>query len=496
MVFLALGCASTGGGGAPQREIVRHQAHERIPDADEMRLGEERAAYREAVLEQLRADAALGAGDEAEARAGFARAAERYLAFLERFPRTGWDLAIRLHAAGLLARAQRGDEAAALAERVASDPAADAKSRAVALLLAANARADAGQAPRLEIVPAHERDGAAPRPRPLPAPWERFVSAAREHLAARGAPDAAPSRPSTVSDAQLAVAAARAELAFDRVAEARELLEGVLERWPQDAHAFASAAPLYLETYLIADEPGGYRDALARVRETAQAQARSAPEWARARYEETLENLAVLDASARFAAAQRLLEGGKPAEAAGAFEELASGEGSDAALALNAAAVAWDRAGASDRAAAARQRILDAFPDSEVAPGATLALAAHHAKAGDQAAAARLYGEYLERWPDGEHRCTALRNGAIALDRAERFGDAAERYLAYGSDARCAEATPDAAAMALYRAGRLLLYEKRRADAREAFRAAAEVKGVSSPEAKRVVEDAKRRAGG
>jgi hypothetical protein len=499
LAVMALACASPRGGTAPQREIVVHQAHEGIPDAEQMALGEERQAYRAAVLEELRGNAAhrQGARGEREARERFAAAADAYLAFLERFPGTGWELAIRHHAAALRARAQQWDEAAALAEGVATDPATDPKSRALARLLLANVRADAGQIPPLRIVPAHERDLATVNPRPLAPAWADFVTAAREYLAPReGASAGAPASRTGVSDAELALAAARAELAHDRVAEARELLARVLEAWPDDARTFESAAPLHLETFLLAGDREGYRAALARVREVATAQARTAPEWAKARYEETLDHVETLDAAARFAAAQRLLEAGQAAQAAAAFEELATGEGSEAALALNAAGVAWDRAGAPEKAAAARQRILDAFGDSEVAPGAALALAAHHARTGDHAEAARRYAEYVERWPDAEHRCTALRNGSIAFDQAKLYEAAAETYLAFGRDPRCAEASPNAAAVALHRAGTLLLHAKRRDEAREAFRAAVEVKGVTEDEAKRVVADARKRMGG
>jgi hypothetical protein len=108
--------------------------------------------------------------------------------------------------------------------------------------------------------------------------------------------------------------------------------------------------------------------------------------------------------------------------------------------------------------------------------------------------AARVYGMHAEKWPDDPNHSTALRNGAVELDLAKRGPDAAERYLAFGKEDRCVQASPDVAALALHRAGELFMNAKRRPDAREAFETAAAIQGVKSPEAKQRVADAARQA--
>jgi hypothetical protein len=166
----------------------------------------------------------------------------------------------------------------------------------------------------------------------------------------------------------------------------------------------------------------------------------------------------------------------------------------DRAAALVGAAIAWDRAGERDRAAALRRRVVDEFPDSRVAPNTALQLAAHASKKGDHVEAAQLYALHAERWPDDPSHCTALRNGAVELDLARRAADAAERYLAFGGEPRCAQASPDVTAVALYRAGQLFAQARQNAKAREAFQAASQVEGVSTPEAKQRVADARTQA--
>jgi tetratricopeptide (TPR) repeat protein len=163
----------------------------------------------------------------------------------------------------------------------------------------------------------------------------------------------------------------------------------------------------------------------------------------------------------------------------------------DPVNALHNGAVAWDRAGEPEKAAKVRQRILKDHPAAPVAAEDALSLAAHRSKSGDHLAAGRLYEEFLSRWPESPNRCLALRNAASELDTAGRAAEAAARYVAFGRDEACTKASPDVAARALVRAGRLF-----EAQAREAYGGAAAVPGVTDPEAKGMVSDAKRRLRG
>jgi hypothetical protein len=256
---------------------------------------------------------------------------------------------------------------------------------------------------------------------------------------------------------RLALAAARATFAFDDMAEARRRLEALFDRWPGDADVVQEAMPLYLQTYLVQGDRPGHQAAVVRLRQLLEAQAEAADARADARgkeaYARALEELQRNESAAAFAAAQKLLDAGKPAEAAQAYETIATdGAPADAAGALHNAAIAWDRAGDQARAAAARERIVRERPDAKVAPSATLQLAAYQSRKGDHAAAAKLYGDFLDRWPDHANRCIAMQNVASELDTARKGADAGERYLAFGKDPACSRSDPALALTALRRA--------------------------------------------
>lgn len=492
LLLIGAACASAAGGRG-RAPAVTHQADERLPPLSAFDAGERRIAYNEALTQEQQGWRAESAGDVDAARAPLEGAARGYLAFVERYPNTGWDVTLRYHAADLLRRATRHEEAAALAERVANDPRADAKTRAMAWLQAANALVGAGKMEPLRVVPAQEREGAPPSPRTPPEPWRRFVDAADAHLQSLD-----PAKPEPVdrlmSAGQLALVAARVAFASDDMPAARRRLAAILERWPRDAQVFQGAAPLYVQTFLVERDDAAAQEAIARVREAAAAQAPQAKDAdARAAYEAVREEAGRVGSGIRFEQAKALLEEGKAREAAEAFEALAGGDG-DAAAALSGAAVAWDRAGEGDRAASLRRRILEEHGDSKVAPQSTLQLAAYLSKKGDHAEAGRMYVRHAERWPDDPSHCVALRNGAVELDLAKRGLEAAGRYRAFGSEARCAESSPDVAVLALHRAGQLYLGARKRTDAREAFQAAAAIEGVTTPDAKQRMADARAQA--
>jgi hypothetical protein len=488
LLVFAAACA-TGAGGRGRAPAVIHQADERIPPIAAFEPGEQRTAYNEALVHEQRGWQAESAGDAGAARAPLEAAARGYLAFVERFADTGWDLTLRYHAADLLRRAQRHDEAAALAERVANDTRASPKSRAMAHLQVANALQGSGKLEPLRILAAHERGGEPPNPRRAPEPWRRFVEATDAYLAPLSAATPEPND-RRMSAAQLALVAARVAYATDDLPAARRRLAAILERWPDDAQVFQGAAPLFVQTFLVTRDYAGAEEAVARVAETAAAQAeRTEDADARAAYEKVAEESGRVGSGVRFEQAKILLEEGKAAESARAFEAVAE-EGGDVAAALSGAAVAWDRGGDGDRAAALRRRILEEHGDSRVAPQAALQLAAHLSKKKEHAESGRVYGHHADTWPDDPNHCTALRNGAVELDLAKRAADAAERYQRFGTEPRCAAGAPDVAALALHRSGQLFLAAKRRTDARDAFQAAAGIEGVTTADGKARVADA------
>jgi tetratricopeptide (TPR) repeat protein len=457
-----------------------HPAH--APLAPDMPLaagGEVDKAAAEGWDAVKRGDAAREAGKLDEARAEWTRAAERFQAAGEAGPR--WRLALGFRAAEL--RRKAGDDAGAAdaAGKVAADPAADPLSRAMALHLEAQAlhdlgvaEAKAGKLPSGKPAFAEERNGTPPAPKPIPGTWKRFVDAVDAYLPVSGTVTEAPqavTAPPLSTPARLAVGAARVVFAFDDVPGARKRLADALQRWPDEFDAAAEAVPLYLQTFLVAGDGEGFRSAVAALSEKLAARAEKATD------QKEKDGLAKVQAELRkaitdadFSAAHRLLEAGKPAEAAEVFEAIAAkGDAADVPGALHNAAVAWDRAGEPGRAVAARERILKDFPEARVAPTNALFLAAYQSRKNDHLGAAKLYADFLERWPEHASRCIALQNVAAELDAAHRGAEAAERYLAFGKDAACARADVKVTSTALRRAKTLFDAAGKPARAKEAL---------------------------
>ncbi len=488
---LAAACATTG---KPAGDRYR-QAEHGLPAATEFADGPARAAYAAAHAHEAKGDAASGE----PARAEWAQAAQGYAALSEKPEAADWRVPLRHRAAELLVRAQRWEKAAEVALALVADAQANDASKAMGARLAATAtlgaastQVKAGQLEKLDLGLSGAR-----KERPPPAGWKRVVEAADGYLAraaadpeVRGAP--AERRPGP-SPAELALVAAEVAYAYGDVDGARKRFEGVLERWPSDAEVLEQAVPLYLATFLARGDRGGHDAAVDRLRErVAQAAAKARSPKEKEALAKVQEGLARARAGARFGAAERLLGEGKAGDAAQAFEAVAAEPGvGEPANALHNAAIAWDRAGEPAKAAKVRERILKEHASSPVAAADALSLAAHRSRAGDHVGAARLYEEFLARWPESPNRCLALRNAASELDVGGRPAEAAARYVTYGRAEGCAKAAPDVAARALVRAGRLF-----EAQAREAYGEAATVPGVTDPEAKGMVTEAKRRLRG
>lgn len=488
MALLLLAAACVTAEKRPPAEAVR-QAEARLPAPAEVAAGPERDAYAAAVAREAKGDAAGGE----QARADWAHAADAYAALAEKPAGAAWRVALRQRAAELLVRAQRWDRAAEVAGALGSDPAADDAARAVgarlaatAALGAASAAARAGQLEKLDLGPERKAQ------RPPPPPWQRVVETADAYLAREGADPEARKPPAErrgVSPAELALVAAEVAYSYGDLDGARGRFEAVLERWAGEVQVLEQAAPLYLATFLARGDRQGHDAAVDRLDARVAREAERAGPAEKEAFGKVREGLGRARAGARFGAAERLLAEGKPAEAAKAFEAVAAAPGgADPANALHNAAIAWDRAGEPARAASARERILKDHAGAPVAADNALLVAAHRSRGGDHAGAARLYGEFLERWPDSPSRCLALQNVASELDLAGRGAEAAARYAAFGGDGACAKAEPDLAARALVRAGNLF-----EGQAKAAYEGAAALPGVEGAEARKKVAEAKRR---
>lgn len=481
-LFLAVatGCATAGAGRRAVPVVPADQPLEAGTALSAGRAAQD--AYARAFEAMKRGDAARDASNPDQARAEWTSAADGLLA-AEKAGAAPWRLALGYRAAQLLGKAGEYDRTAALATRLAKDPAADNRSRALgwhlaaeALANAATAQVRAGKLPPVKLLFAEQRGAAPLAPQPPPGTWKDFVDAVDAYLAVSQAdPELSlPAEQRTLpSPGRLAVGAAKVLYSFDGIPEARRRVEAALARWPDDTEALVEAIPFYLQTFLVTGDRAGHQAAVARLQQLVDERSARAEGKAKEGFARAQEELKKATSGAAFFAAQKLLDAGKPADAAEAFEAVATdGASADAASALHNAAIAWDRAGDAVKAAAARNRILREHPDARVAPSAALTLAAYQARKGDHGAAARIYGDFLERWPDSANRCIAMQNVASELDAVRRSAEAAERYLAFGRDPICSRADPGVAVVALRRARTLFELAGKPARAKDAAAAA------------------------
>jgi predicted negative regulator of RcsB-dependent stress response len=503
--LLACGCAGSGKAGQGFDGRAK-QADERLPAAVRFYDEAERALVEDAQAHQALARKLVEEGNLEKARAEFGAAADRYAKFADTYRTSEWRVAFRFKAAEFLLFAQQQERAAVQADAVIADPAANDVTRAMAAQLSAAAwrgyavqRIKAGALEPMKLATAEQRAGAPLAPRAPPEPWKRFVAAVDVYVTVWEKHPEAAKRPGertlALTPWQGALIAAEVAYSCDDMAEAQRRLDAVLAAWPSEADVMENAVPLLLQTFLVRGDDAGFAGAADRLKRVLEEQGAKASEpRSRDAFAKLREQVIRLDQVHAFAVAKRLMEAGKAAEAAAGFERFAADYGSapDASVALFNAAQAWDAAGQPEKAAAAREALVARYGDSRMAPLAAIYMANAASKREDHAAAARHYAAYLQRWPDAPNRCLAMQNVGYELDVQGEKAGAADRYLAFGSDVRCAKERPNEAAKALYRSGKLLIDVKQKSRAKEAFEAATRVEGVTDPAAQRQIEDAKR----
>lgn len=510
LVLMGTACA-TGGGAAGGKSVDDryHQADYRPPQPSNFSEDAERGRIKQASETYQRGTIAQSSGNLDQARAEWASAADQYLEFVQRFPSSEWRITLRYLAAELYQRAQQPAKAAAAAEGILTDTYAKPHSKAMASHLAAIAwqnqaviQSKAGQLDAIKLPTAEQRKGEPLNPRPPPGAWKRFVDATDAYVKVAGAdPDLqkpVEERRYSMGPGQLGLIAAEVEYAFDNMEDARARFEKLIQQYPNDPNVMESAVPLYLQTFLVTNDQAGYQAALARVKGVLQAQGQAATDTkAKEAYAKIGEQLARYEQGSGFSDAARLLQEGKPGEAAAKFEKFAAEykDNPDAANALFNAGVAYDKANQAEKAAHVRDLLITNYPDSKVVPQAMLMLATHYSKKDDHARASKLYSDYLAKYPDAQYKCVALQNVGYELDVQNKRAEAAERYLAFGTEAKCAKDTPNDAAKALFRAGQLFEKAKQAAKAKEAYRAAASVQGVTDVVAQSQMAQAKQKAG-
>src|SRR5574341_340699 len=404
-LLLAGGCAGAGGAGQGFDGRVK-QAEEKLPAAARFYDEGERKLVDDEQARQLAARKAVEEGNLEKARSEFAAAAERYARFVDAYPASEWRIAFRFKAAEFYLFAQKHDRAADQADRVLAEPAASAVTSAMAAQLSAVAwrgmsvdRIKAGALEPIKLVTAEQRGAAPLAPREPPEPWKRFVGAVDAYLPVWEKHPEVAKRPAdrnlALTPWQAALIAAEVEYSCDQMADARRRLEQVVHTWPAEAEVMDSAVPLLLQALLALKEPA-FSSEKDRLKELLAAQAEKAQD-ARAKeiFVKVRAQILLLEQGLDFAAAKRLLDEGKTAEAAEGFERFAGvhSTSADASTALFNAALAWDKAEKPEKAAAAREALVAKYGDARMAPMALLYLANGASKHGDHEAAARYRSE-------------------------------------------------------------------------------------------------------
>ena len=506
LLLLLAACATSGaaGGGKSGGSSRFLQADHRLPEVRDIDEEAERQALQDARNYLSRGQQAQQSGNMDQARAEWATAGEQFGKMADKFPTSDWHVVFRYTSARSFLWAQRFQDSALNADKVVGDPGANDASKALAAHLAfaawqqqAVTDARAGKVEGLRF-PEQRKDKPL-APRSPPGAWKQAVAAGDQYLKLADAdPDlkkAEAERSLGSSPAQTALFGAQVEYAFDNVEDARGRAETILQRWPHASEVLDDAVALYLNTYLIQNDQIGYRGALDKVQGVIPELEKSQDPKAHEAAVKLKADMEKFRAGTEFTTAKALLDQGKAAEAAQAFEQIAEryASATDVASALFNAAVAWNKANEPAKAAADVEQILTKYPTAKVAPTAMLMMAQARSKAKDHAGASQFYEKFLSSYPDAPNRCLALQNVGYEAAEQGKKADAAARYLAFGKDAACVKEDPNNAAKALFLSGKLFTESKQKAKAREAFEATVQVQGVTDVVAKSQIDDARQR---
>ncbi len=511
LMLIAAGCA---GGGAFMN--VR-QADYRQPQQREITEDAERAVINDALIHLAVADNARDAGNLDQARQEDRTGAAQLAAFADKFPSSEWRIVARRISAQRFKDSGDNMSAAVQAEKMYRDPAATDVTRAMAARILSSAwyqeginQAKEGKADKIKLLTSGQRGGQPLKPRVPAEPWKKFVEwsdafakVAKSDPVAKVGGEATPAW-------QIALTAAEVEYAHDNVEDARGRLAAVIETYPSEAEAMDGAVSLYLETFLLKNDDEGYDAALARLQPLVKAEAAKAAEAvkapgagedkkkAAATFARLDDGLTRQKEGMGFSVASRLFQAGKNAEAAQAFEKFAEANPKhpDAPAALYNGAIAWDKGKEGKKAEALRAKLLKNYPDAKVAPQAVLAQAVAVSRRGEHAAAQKLYGQYLEKWPQGAQRCIALQNIGVEANGTGNKAEAARYFRTFASDEKCVQEDPNGAAHQLFYAADYYRKARKKADEKETLKALGALPGVTDTVARSEVEEGRRRLKG
>jgi TolA-binding protein len=519
LLLALLGVAAPGAASAARKF---YQAEYKFPpDLGEFDDDVERGFVQTIRLHHQKVALAREGGRMDEARAEWQLEAKALADFADKFRTSEYRISFRFNAAKLYTYSQQPDDAALQAEQVYRDDQANGASRALgahlaaqAWLQAASAKQKAGSLPGISLPRAEQRQGRPLQPSVPAGEWKRFIDAADAYLA-NLADDPELKRPQnervvSVPAGDVALRAAMIEYGFDNMEDAQKRLATVLARFGDDAEVMDQAAELYLQTFAVLKDDAGGKAALAQLKvQVAGAQAKATEPKAKELLAKLAERLAGAESGGDFLAATRLLEEGKPAESAAAYEAFLVRYPQDrqTVRALNNGAIAYEQAaqGAKEpekaalmaKATVLREQILAKFPDSELAASAMLRVAEARDRAGKLDEAGTLFADYLAKYPTGPARCGALQNTGVILEKQKRPLDAAARYLEFAAEPRCKSEDLNGTGRLLFHAAELYDKAKKPKEAKAAYGALIALEGsVTDVVVKSYVREAKKRIKG
>ena len=505
LLALLAGCATTSGGSGISTRIK--QADQKFPPPNsEFSDDFERGFVQNVNTHHQAGGMAANSGAMDQARAEWATEAQALADFADKFPSSDWNVSFRFNAAKYFFYANQPAKAVEQADKVVLNPNANDTSRAMAAKLAhaaitqvAQAKVQAGKLDPVRLALWEQRKAVPLNPRSPPGEWKQLVEYADTYVKLADLdPDSkkAPKErflPSPTS--QVALSAAQVKYAFDNMEDARTRFSRIFDTWPSETDV--SAVKLYLQTFLALNDHAGYEAALPKLKaQLSDAAGKATDAKTKENLVKALEQLGQLDVEAALGQAVRLSDAGQHVQAGAAFEAFVAANPSNpnVPLALFDASIAYEKAGQFDKAAALREQLMTRFPDSKEAETAQPMLAAMRAKQGKNEEAVKIYRAFIGKFPDSQYRCSSVFNLGQALDQLRKATDAAASYLAYGTDARCAKESPNAAANVLFRAGELFEKAGKRADAKKAYQACADLAGVTDTVWKANQKEARLRA--
>lgn len=209
---------------------------------------------------------------------------------------------------------------------------------------------------------------------------------------------------------------------FDHFEEARRRFGIILERFP-DSEVAQYASNLTIESYLAQQDYAAVEKFTRDMLEQPTISGRR----------ELKQELVKFRSGAKFKIADQLAEKGEHEEAAKLYVELIDEdpESEFADLALNNAAVQYEKVSRFDSASRLYERLVKDYPKSTMADTALFRVALNAERFFDFNKAIGTYLNLVDEYPNSERRADATFNAALSLENTQQYEEAAQQYLRY-----------------------------------------------------------------